>query len=388
MMPGEDSKHILIITGEASGDIYGGQLAQHLYKQLPVRISGIGGKRMKEAGVSLLYDSSSISVVGISEVFSRIRAIRQAYKEVKKVLHSGNVDLVILIDYPGFNIQVAGVAAKMGIPVVYYIGPQVWAWRKGRIKTLAKRIKKMIVILPFEEPIYKEAGIDCSFIGHPLVDEIQHVYHPEEIRHKYGLSEKDITIGLFPGSRPGEIKTHLPIILEAAEMLKEKRPDIQFVLAIAESIEPGFVQGIISRWQSTYGMDKNLKISLVHGEANNVLNVSDIVIAVSGTITLQAALFEKPMVIIYKVSSLTYLIARMLVNVKDIGLVNILAGRRIVPELIQHDATPENIIKEVRRMIKDREYYNEIHKGLHEIKLKLGPPGAMERVARVIGEML
>jgi len=387
-MPGEDFKHILIITGEASGDIYGGQLARHLYKQFPVRISGIGGKRMKEAGVNILYDASSISVVGISEVFSRMRAIRQAYKKVKETLQSEKVDLVILIDYPGFNIQVAGMAARMGIPAVYYIGPQVWAWRRGRIKTLAKRIKKMIVILPFEEPIYKEAGIDCSFIGHPLVDEIQHVSPPEEIRHRYGLSEKDITIGLFPGSRPGEIKTHLPIILEAAEMLKEKRPDIQFVLAIAESIKPRLIQDEITRWKHTYGRDENLKITLVHGEANNVLNVSDIVIAVSGTITLQAALFEKPMVIIYKVSPITYWIARMLVNVKDIGLVNILAGHRIVPELIQHDATPENIIKEVRKMIKDQEYYGAICKELKDVRLKLGPPGAMERVARVIGEML
>lgn len=377
-----------MIAGEASGDIYGGELARHLYKQLPLKITGIGGKRMRDAGVDILYDSSAISVVGFSEVFSRLKAIKEAYGKVKKILASGSINMVILIDYPGFNIKVAGIAKKMGIPVVYYIGPQIWAWRRGRIRTLARMVKKMIVILPFEEFIYKEAGLDCSFIGHPMVDETLHVHPAEETKKRYGLNENIPVVGLFPGSRIGEVKTLLPIILEAAQSLKEEKPDTQFILGMAESLEPQLLEGIISEWEKSPGCRRKIDITMIKGETNDVLNISDLVIAASGTITLQAAIFEKPMVIIYRVSPITYMIARLLVNIKDIGLINILAGKRIVPELIQKEATPENIVAEVKKIVTDRKYYEKIRKDLHEVRLKLGPPGTSERVARVIGEML
>lgn len=373
-------KRILMIAGEASGDIYGADLARHLYKQTPLKIAGIGGKRMQSAGVDILFDSSKISVVGLSEILPRFRAIRHAYRVVASLIKSKGVDLVILIDYPGFNIRIAGVAKRAGIPVVYYVSPQIWAWMKVRLRLLARRVKKMIVILPFEEAIYKEAGVDCSFIGHPLVDEILTTKPAEETVSRYGIDRDQPVVGLFPGSRMGEIRSLLPDILEAARILKGRNPQLQFVMAIAESLDFGQVKDIVTK--------NSPDIRVVKGEANDVINISDVIIAASGTITLQAALLEKPMVILYKLSPATYMIARFLVNISDIGLVNILAGKRVVPELLQREATPERIATEVKRMLYDKEYYDRILKDLHEVRQKLGPPGTSERVAKVIAGML
>lgn len=382
-------KKVLMIAGEASGDIYGADLARHLYNQTPMKIFGIGGKRMRCAGVDILYDSSEISVVGLSEVIPRLKAIRHAYRIVTNLIRSRGIDLIILIDYPGFNIKVAGVAKKTGIPVVYYISPQIWAWRRRRLRLLSERVKKMIVILPFEEAIYKEAGADCSFIGHPLVDEILTTRPLEDTIKRYGIDRDSPVISLCPGSRIGEIRALLPVILGAGEILKKSNTHIQFIMPVADSLEFRQIEDMVSKWNRSRGDDKDpLNIMMVKGEASDVINISDIVIAASGTITLQAALLEKPMVIIYRLSPLTHLIARLLVSIKDIGLVNILAGRRIVPELIQGDASPDMIAAEARKMLYDKEYYDRIRKDLHEVRLKLGPPGTSERVAKVIAGML
>ena len=373
-------KRVLIVTGEASGDIYGANLARHLHKQTSLKILGIGGERMRDAGVDILFDSSNISVIGVSEILPRLRAIIRAYRIVTGLIKSRSVDLIILIDYPGFNIRIAGAAKKADIPVVYYVSPQIWAWKKGRLRLLAKRVKKMIVILPFEEVIYKEAGVDCSFTGHPLADEILATRPQEETIIRYGIKKDNPVIGLFPGSRIGEIKSLLPDILKAAQVLKNGNPGLQFVMAIADSLDFDYIVDIVS------GDHPDIKV--IRGEANDVINISDVIIAASGTITLQAALFEKPMVILYRLSTLTYTIARLLVRINNIGLVNIMAGRRIVPELLQKEVTPERIAAEIKKMLHDREYYDRIKKDLHEVKLKLGPPGASERVAKIIAGML
>lgn len=374
-----------MIAGEASGDIYGADLARHLYKQGSIEIVGIGGKRMREAGVDILYDSSEISVVGFSEVLPRLKAIRKAYGIVTGFIRSRSVDMVVLIDYPGFNIRVAGVAKKNGIPVVYYISPQIWAWRRGRLRLLAKRVKKMIVVLPFEEAIYKDEGVDCSFIGHPLVDEVLKTRPLKESVRRYDIDKDRPVLGLFPGSRTGEIRALLPGMLQAAGIIRNGNPGTQFVMAVADSLDFKFVEKIVSENVPT-GIHKDIK--MIRGEANDVINACDVIIAASGTITLQAALLEKPMVILYRLSPLTYSIAQLLVNVKDIGLVNILAGRRVVPELIQKEASPERIAAEAEKMLRDKKYYEGIKKDLHEVRLKLGPPGVSERVAKVIAGML
>ena len=373
-------KKILMITGEASGDIYGADLARHLYKQTPLRIMGIGGERMRDAGVDILFNSSDISVVGLSEVLPRLKAIKQAYRMVKDLIKSRSVDFVILIDYPGFNIRIAGVAKRAGIPVVYYISPQIWAWRKGRLRLLAKRVTKMIVILPFEEVIYKDAGVDCSFTGHPLVDEILSIRPIEETISRYGIDKDSPVIGLFPGSRIGEINSLLPDILEAALILKSSNPQLQFIMAVADSLDFNFIKDIVSK--------SPLNIQMIRGEANDVLNICDVIIAASGTITLQAALFEKPMVVLYRLSRVTHAIAKLLIHINDVGLVNILAGKKIVPELLQNDVTPDKIASEVKKILYNKEYHEKIIKDLHEVRSKLGPPGASERIAKVIAGML
>lgn len=377
-------KRVLMIAGEISGDIYGAELARHLYKLAPLSLTGIGGKRMREAGVDILYDSSEISVVGLSEILPRLRAIIRAYRIVTGLIRSRSVDSLILIDYPGFNIRVAGVAKRCGIPVVYYISPQIWAWKKGRLRLLAQRVKKMIVILPFEEAIYKEAGVDCSFIGHPLVDEVLNTRPLGETIHRYGIDKDQPVIGLFPGSRIGEVNALLPDILEAARILKDDNPQIRFVMAVADSLDFQQIHETISR----SSLDVKMDVKIIRGEANDVLNICDIIIAASGTITLQAALLEKPMMILYKLSPITHAIARLLVQVRHIGLVNILAGRRIVPELLQREVTPDRIAAEAKKMLYDKDYYARIKKDLHDVKIKMGPPGASERAARVIAGML
>ncbi|MCC7201572.1 MAG: lipid-A-disaccharide synthase [Nitrospirae bacterium] len=381
-------KNILIIAGEASGDIYGADLAKHLFETIPgLNISGIGGNRMREAGVDILYDIASISVVGFSEILPRFWSIRKAFNVVSGIIKSGGADLVILIDYPGFNIRLAGITKKAGVPAIYYISPQVWAWRKGRIRLLAGRIKKMFVVLPFEEDIYKKEGINCSFLGHPLVDEILSTRAVRDSIKIYGLDENKKTIGILPGSRTGEIRLLLPLFLEAAKIIKYSNPGIQIIMAAAESLDFREVEKIINDWRDA-GDNNRLEIKLVKGEANDVINVSNVIIAASGTITLQAALLGKPMVIVYKVSLLTYALARMLVSVKHIGLANIMAGRRIVPELIQYDATPDKIADEVNRFFNDTQYYEKTKKELNFVRQMLGPPGASERVAKEIAGML
>ncbi len=381
-------KKILIIAGEASGDIYGADLARHLLKTVPeLKVSGIGGNRMRDAGVNILYDISYISVVGFSEIVPKLRAIKKAFQVVSGIIKSGGADLVVLIDYPGFNIRLAGVAKKAGVPAVYYISPQVWAWRRGRIHLLAGRIKKMFVVLPFEEEIYRKEGITCSFLGHPLVDEILSTRGVKDSMQLYCLNENKAVLGILPGSRTGEVRTLLPLFLNSAQIIRDGNPDIQVIMAVAESLDFHEVEGIVNRWKAS-DSNRTLDVKLIKGDANDVIHVSHVIIAASGTITLQAALIGKPMVIVYKVSLFTYIIARLLVRVKHIGLVNIMAGRRIVPELVQYDATPEKIAGETKRFLYDTRYYEQTKKELNDVRLMLGQPGASERVAREIAGML
>ena len=381
-------KKILIIAGEASGDIYGAELARHLLKTRPdLKISGIGGKRMRDAGVDILYDISYISVVGLSEILPKLRTINKVFNLVSDIIKSGGTDLVVLIDYPGFNIRLAGVAEKAGVPAVYYISPQVWAWRKGRIHKLAGRIKKMIVILPFEEEIYTKEGINCSFLGHPLVDEVLSTRDIKDSMQLYGLNENRTVLGILPGSRTVEVRTLLPLFLTSAQIIIDENPGIQVIMAVAESLDFDEVEGIVNKWKAS-DSNRSLDLKLIKGDANDVINVSNVILAASGTITLQAALFGKPMVIVYKLSLFTYVIARLLVKVKHIGLVNILAGRRIVPELVQYDATPVKIAGEAKRFLYDTRYYEQTKKELNSVRLMLGPPGASERVAKEIAGML
>lgn len=370
-------KTILMISGETSGDLHGGNLAFALHRMQPgLRLLGVGGPRMAAAGVELIEDNREMGVIGVWEVLSHLRAIQRAYRRVREVLASGQVDLVVLIDYPEFNFRVAHVARREKIPIVYYISPQVWAWRSGRVKAIKKLVRQMIVILPFEKELYQQSGVPCEFVGHPLLDEVQTHLDKKEVLRNFGHDPERPVVGLLPGSRPKEVKKVLPLMLAALARTDKEVPGIQLLLALAPSIERDEVLAITSRWP--------LDVKIVEGKTDSVITASDLVLVASGTATLQAAILETPMVILYRVAWLTYLLARLLVKVEHMGLVNLVAGRRIVPELLQGEATPERIAEEVQSMLMDLPRREAIKKELAQVRSRLGTPGASQRAAEII----
>lgn len=370
-------KTILIISGETSGDLHGGNLALALHRMQPgLRLLGVGGPRMASAGVELIEDNREMGVVGVWEVISHLRAIQRAYRRVMQVLASGQVDLVVLIDYPEFNFRIAHVVRRKKIPIVYYISPQVWAWRSGRVKTVKKLVQQMIVILPFEKGLYQQSGVPCEFVGHPLLDEVQTDLDKKEVLRSFRLDPGQPVIGLLPGSRPKEVKKILPLMLAAMTRTDQKVPSIQLLLALAPSIERDEVLAITSRWP--------LDVKIIEGKTDRVIVASDLVLVASGTATLQAAILETPMVILYRVAWLTYLLAQLLIKVDHMGLVNLVAGRRIVPELLQREATPNRIAEEVQSMLMDLPRREAIKKELAQVRSRLGTPGASQRAAEII----
>lgn len=370
-------KTVLIISGETSGDLHGGNLAFALHKMRPgLRLLGVGGPRMSAAGVELIEDNREMGVIGVWEVLSHLRAIQRAYRRVLHVLASGQVDLVVLIDYPEFNFRVAHVAHQKKIPIVYYISPQIWAWRSGRVKTVKKLVQQMIVILPFEKELYQQSGVPCEFVGHPLLDEVQTDLDKKAVLSSFRLDPGQPVIGLLPGSRSKEVKKILPLMLAAMTRICQKVPGIQLLLALAPSIEKDEVLAITSRWP--------LDVRIIEAKTDHVIAASDLVLVASGTATLQAAILETPMVILYRVAWLTYLLGRILIKVDHIGLVNLVAGRRIVPELLQSEATPERIAEEVQGMLMDLPRRETIKKELAQVRSRLGTPGASQRAAEII----
>jgi lipid-A-disaccharide synthase len=374
-------KRILMVAGEASGDLHGARLADEIFRRdRGIEIFGIGGPAMRKAGVKLIDDVGRLGVVGIVEVVAHFRAILTAWRRAKARLSEG-IDLLVLVDYPDFNLRLAKVAKARSIPVVYYISPQIWAWRSGRLATIAKRVDRMLVILPFEEAIYRDAGIDCTFVGHPLLDQISPSRSTEE-RKSYlkglGLDPERPTIGLLPGSRRGEVVRHLPVMIEGMRLLEERKGHFQILLPMAPTLQ---------RSEFIPFLPKDAPaVTMVEGEADRVIAASDAVVVASGTATLQAALLSTPMVILYKVSPLTIRIGRWLVRSEHIGLVNIIAGKRLVPELIQEEATGARICEEVSKILEGEG--ERIRKGLEEVSVRLGAPGASGRAAERILELV
>jgi lipid-A-disaccharide synthase len=381
--PGKNnvSKKVMIVAGEASGDLHGGNLVEQMHRIDPnVRFYGVGGRNMKEAGVDLIADSADMAVVGLTEVFAKLGTIRKVMHRLKTLLKTDKPDLLILIDYPDFNLTFAKSAKKSGVRIFYYISPQVWAWRKGRIKTIRKIVDKMSVILPFEAQLYHEAGVDAAFVGHPLLDLVKRKYAKEEALHRFDLREGVTTVGIMPGSRESEAVKLLPIMLEAAGIIRETIPRTQFVLPLADTLDEGFIADIIDKYP--------VEVKIIRNEIYDVIGSADAVMVASGTATLETALMETPMVIIYRVSPLSYYIGRMIINVDHIGLVNIIAGKTVVPELIQGEATPERVAAEVIDLLTNTERKGRIKSALSEIRNKLGSAGASGRAARLAYDML
>jgi lipid-A-disaccharide synthase len=376
-------KKVMIMSGEASGDLHGANLARELWKQDPsMIIYGVGSKQMQGAGVRMLADAKEISVVGITEVLTHLGVIYRVYASLKRFLKRERPDLLILIDFPDFNIMLGKAAQKSGIPVIYYISPQVWVWRKGRIKTIARLIKAMIVVFPFEVPLYEKAGVDVRFVGHPLTDVVQSELTKERAKSVFGLDASRRTIALLPGSRKSELTHLLPDMLAAAKILSTRFQDLQFILPVAPTLDQDFLRPFVEQC--------GVPVRMIEGRVYDVLRASDAAIVTSGTATLETGLMAIPMVIVYRVSAITYSILSRLVHsgLKHVGLVNIVADERLVPELIQEELTPQHMADAIARMLTDPVYYDQIRVGLDRVRKRLGDGGASARAASVVREFL
>jgi lipid-A-disaccharide synthase len=366
---------ILIVTGEASGDLHGAHFAKAIMAlDSTAELVGIGGPAMRAAGVNLVPGIPQLDVMGLIGL-SAIRAMVQRVLAIRRVLKAEAWDLVVLIDNPGLNFHFARVAKAAGRRVLYYIAPQVWAWRPGRMKWMQRRVNHVVVILPFEAELYRRAGVPCTFVGHPLLDAVAPTYDRAKLRREFALDESSRVVGLLPGSRVSEVEMLLPVLLKAAAQLVEAEPKTQFIIAQASSIHDNLIQTLLQQ--------SPVPVRVAHDQASEVMALSDVLLIASGTATLQAAVVGTPMVLLYKTSPLTYRLARWLINVKWIGLVNLVAGRSIVPELIQDEATPERLCQEVLHLLRDPSAYNDMKEGLRQVRQSLGEPGASRRAAQV-----
>ena len=377
----KEKPHFLIIVGEASGDLHGAKLVQALIDIYPkARFTGMGGVHMREVGVNTLFDIERMGTVGFVEILGDFGHYFWVYRALKKEVASQKYTAVILIDYPTLNLRLAKHGRRYNCPVYYFISPQVWAWRKGRIKDIRKSVKKMFVILPFEEQMYRQEGVDAEFLGHPFIDMVHPTRTREESLKKFSLDSDLKIVGLLPGSRMNEINFLLDEILGAAEKIKKELGACQFLLPIAESVDFDTIHRKLG--------SNVLDIKILKGEAYDVMNTSDVLILASGSATLEAGIIGCPMVIIYKLNPLTYWLALILVNTPFYGLVNIVAGKGVAPELIQSKANAENIAAETLKILKTPEHCQEIRNQLLRIRENLGDPGVMKAVASIIADSL
>ena len=372
---------ILIVAGEPSGDLQAACVVQELLRRAPhLTIEGIGGDRMRQAGVRLHAHAGDLAVVGIVEVASRLPAIWRAYRSMTRCLRERRPDLMILVDFPDFNLRLARRAFRLGIPVVYFISPQVWAWRAGRIRSIAKYVRRLLVIFPFEESFYRERGIEAVYVGYPLLDQLTSSPSMQEARRRLELEGTAPVLGLLPGSRVGEIMRHLPILLRSIRQLMIEQPGLRVIIAVADGLPLDLIRSYLNQ--------EAILARVVQGRTYEVMAASDVILVASGTATLEAAIIGTPMVIVYRLAFLSWLLGRALIRVPYIGMVNLVAGRRVVPELIQFHATPERITDEARRLLLSTEQRLRMRQDLQQVRDRLGPPGAIGRTVDVILEHL
>jgi len=372
----DNHRRIMIVAGEASGDIYGADLVREAHKLDPeLHFFGIGGQRMRETGVQTLVDSADMAVVGLVEVLKHFDVIAAAFLKLKGILRNDPPALLILIDYPGFNLRLAKVARRAGVKVLYYISPQIWAWRQGRLKKISRLVDHMAVILPFEAAFYERAGVPVTFVGHPMLDMVQVSMNREQAASSFGLDPSRKIVGLFPGSRNSEIERLLPVIIDTAKLLKKRFPGIQFVVPIASTLSRDDLAPQI--------LAAGIEVTFTHDRIHDLIRACDAVVSVSGTVTLEIALIGTPMVIIYKLSPLTYMLAKRLVKIEHIGLCNIVAGETVVKELIQHEATPARISAEMEKILDNVPYANGMKQKLSAVRSQLKRGGASANVARL-----
>ena len=372
---------IMIVAGEASGDKYGAWLTEEMRLRLPAaRFYGMGGKLMREAGGGTLVDADEMAVFGLVEIIAHAGTIWRAYHLLKKEFTANRPDLLILIDYQEFNQLLAAAAKRAGVTVLFYISPQVWAWRPGRVKKMARIVDRMAVLFPFEVPLYERVGVPVTYVGHPLLDIVRPTLTRDEAFYRFGLDPSRRVVGLFPGSRRSELKNLFATIIDSARLLRERHPDIQLVLPLAPSFRREELESLLKA--------AALHVTIVEGLTYDVMQLCAAVISVSGTVTLELALMAVPMVIIYRVSELTYQIGRRLVRIEHAGICNIVAGERVVMELIQGEAQPPAIAAEISRILDDSGYRTQIRAKLAGVRAKLGSGGCSARLAEVAVTML
>ncbi len=372
-------KQILISAGEASSDMYAARLVTALRGRTQARFFGMGGPRMAEAGVELIADYHEVAVVGIAEVLHKIPSVIGVQNRLKREAERRKAALAILVDSPGTHLGVARRMKQIGIKVGYFIGPQVWAWRAGRVRIVKRRVNQMVVIFPFEEKIYRDAGVPVTFVGHPLVDVVKASMTRAEFAALHNLDANKPIVTILPGSRPSEIRQNYGRILEACERLHRTNSEIQFVLAAA----PNLTSDFFSRYTGSA-----VEIKQVRGATYDALAAADGAIVASGTATIEAALLGTPMVVIYRVRSLSAFVLRRMIRTPFFSMVNLIAGRRVVTELIQDEFTPEAVETEVRSLLDSPGTTSEMRESLAVVRAKLGPGGAIERAADIFAQML
>ena len=369
---------ILISCGEVSGDIYAGALTSELVKlDSRAQVSGLGGDQMVAAGARLIGHYRGLSVTGLSEALAVLPRSLVMYRRLVDTIRKNRPDVLVTVDFPDFNFWLAAAARRLGIPVVYYVSPQVWAWRRGRLRTLKQLVDRMLVIFPFEEEVYRNAGIPVEFVGHPLVDLAESRTARTTLLLELGLAPRAPTVTLLPGSRPNEVRRLLPILFEAARITATRVPEVQFILARAPNLEDSLFSSLMRRCEPWCP-------AVIEARTDDALSAADVVATASGTATVQAAIHGRPMVIVYRVSPLTYAIGRRFVRVDNYGMVNLIAGKPIVPELIQERCTASAVAEEIVGYLTDHDRMNQTKASLQIVRERLGGSGASHRAAQAV----
>lgn len=374
-------KRVVIVAGEASGDAHAGRMIKALKNQRPdIQVSGIGGDALREAGAEIFTDFSELAVMGLVEVLKRYRQIKAIFNQLVERLSKDKPDLLILVDYPGFNLKLAKKAHKLGIPVLYYISPKVWAWRPGRVKTIRRYVDHMAVLFPFEQALYEDAGVPVTCVGHPLVDAVKSELTSSEAKRQLNINPEHRVLGLFPGSRRSEVESLLPVMLQTADRIHQRHMDLEVLLPLAPGLDMAFLQPMLSQ--------SKLDIKVVKGDFYDVTRSCDAIVAASGTVTLEIALMGVPHLLVYRVAPMSYRILKRLVKIPYVGLCNIVTDQNIITELLQDEVTVDNLDKQLTELLTNPQAKNRAEKIRQQVLEALGPAGGADNAAQLILNVL